>query len=97
MYKKVLMILFFVLWTLPAFGQIPHVDSSDIEHNEVAMGLDTTIWVYFDTSMNGQTINDTTFVVNGWLTGWHRGTVTYNSDTYSAIFDPESPSSMGKS
>jgi hypothetical protein len=70
-----------------ALGQVP-IDSVIPEQNQIAVPAGTDIRVFFNTGMNSSTINDTTFVVMGHLSGMHSGTINYVQSTRTAIFNP---------
>jgi hypothetical protein len=58
--------------------------------NEINVPVTTNIEVIFPIDMIPGTIMDTTFVVNSQFSGRIGGYITYNSDTRTATFDPDS-------
>jgi len=66
------------------FGSVPTVTSTTPANGATGVSLGTTIQATFSDDMNGSTINSSTFLVSGGVTG----TVTYNSVTKTAIFTP---------
>jgi hypothetical protein len=58
--------------------------------NEINVPVDSDINVTFPIAMIPGTIMDTTFVVNSQFSGRISGYITYNSDTRTATFDPDS-------
>ncbi len=50
---------------------------------------DSPISVTFNTYMDGMSINESSFLVYGNLTGYRTGTISYNQSTYTAMFDPD--------
>ena len=81
---------------LAAFGQTPHIVSTSPGQNELHVHVNANISVTFDTSMDESTINESTFVVNSWSTGLHRGTISYDSVTKTATLDPYSDFDEGE-
>ncbi len=76
--------------------EIPHISSTSPAQNELNVPVSTDISVTFDKDMDETTINDSTFVVNAMFTGLHRGMISYNSQTRTAIFDPSSDFDEGE-
>lgn len=76
---------------------VPHVVSTSPEQDEVNVPINTTITATFDLEMDESTINDTTFVVITDSSGLHQGTITYNTPTKTATFDPDSAFETGES
>jgi hypothetical protein len=75
---------------------LPHILSTTPESNELNVPVSTDISVIFDIDMDVSTINDSTFVVNGWLTGRHQGVISYDSQTKAATFDPQKDFATGE-
>ena len=67
---------------------IPHIFSTSPVQNELNVPLSTNVSVIFNIDMDSTTFADSTFMVNGWLTGLHPGTITYDSQTRTATLDP---------
>jgi flagellar hook assembly protein FlgD len=68
-----------------------YVDSHSPQAFEQSVPVNSSITVYFSNSVNSSTINTTTFSVKENATGATvPGTVTYNSNTKSAVFTPTS-------
>ena len=62
--------------------------STSPAQNGLNAAVSTNISVTFDIDMDSTTINDSTFIVNGRSVGLIVGTVTYDSLTRVATFDP---------
>jgi hypothetical protein len=77
-------------------AQAPHILSTSPAQNELNAPVSTDILVTFDVDMDSTTINGSTFVVNGELTGFHQGTVTYDSLSKTAILDPDIDFDVGE-
>jgi outer membrane protein assembly factor BamB/6-phosphogluconolactonase (cycloisomerase 2 family) len=67
---------------------VPHVMSTSPPQNELNVPINTNITVRFDVDMMPSSINESTFVVNAWSTGLHKGTITYDSPTKTATLNP---------
>jgi len=80
-----------VIPTSPSF-----IVSTTPAQNELNVPVSTDIAIVFDIDMDEATINDTTFVVNARLTGRRTGTITYDSPTKTAFFDPDSNFEVGE-
>lgn len=65
----------FVLLTSPA-------------QNELNVVLDASISATFDRDVDESTINDSTMVINAMTTGLHKGAVTYDDISRTAVLDP---------
>ena len=66
------------------FGTVPTVTSTAPANGATDVSLGTTIQAIFSDDMNASTINSSTFLVSGGVTG----TVTYNSANRTATFTP---------
>ncbi|MFH0930987.1 MAG: FG-GAP-like repeat-containing protein [Candidatus Zixiibacteriota bacterium] len=75
---------------------LPEIVSTLPVQNELNVLESTNILVTFNIDMDSTTINDSTFVVNGWLTGLHLGTISYNSQTRTATLDPSVDFDVGE-
>ena len=64
--------------------------------NALNVPVNTNISVNFNMDMDETTINDSTFVVNARCTGLHQGTISYNSQTRTATFDPAEDFDVGE-
>jgi hypothetical protein len=53
------------------------------------VSTDADVSVTFDIEMDPTTLNDSTFVVNAWSTGLHRGAITYDSPTKTVTLNPD--------
>jgi len=88
MFIKMLMVLFFLSGAMPVFAQAPAVVSTSPVQNSFNVPVSTNISVSFDVDMDKTTINDSSFVVNAWSTGLHKGAITYDSLTKTATLNP---------
>jgi len=70
--------------------RIPNIISTSPGQNELNVSVSTDISATFDLDMDEATINNSTFLVEAQSTGFHAGTITYNSLTETATFDPDS-------
>jgi hypothetical protein len=68
--------------------RVPRILSTSPAQNDLNVSLSTNISVTFDIDMDETTINNSTFVVNARSSGPHPGTITYDSPTKTATFDP---------
>ncbi len=66
----------------------PHVVSISPMQNQLNVPFNTNISVTFDINVLKTTINESTFLVNAWSTGLHRGTITYDILTKTATLNP---------
>lgn len=82
--QKSIVILFYPLLLL---GQAQVISVNPIQ-NATNTSIGTDISVTFDTNMDSVTINDTTFIVMGNLSGLHLGSISYDSGTQTATLDP---------
>jgi hypothetical protein len=57
--------------------------------NALNVPVNLNISVTFNRDMDETSLNDSTFVVNARCTGLHHGTISYNSQTRTATFDPD--------
>jgi len=80
----------------PDQDSIPHVVSTSPTQNELNVPVNTNISVTFDVAMDSSTINDSTFVVNARSTGLHLGTISYDTLTRTATFDPSNDFDVGE-
>ena len=67
---------------------IPQIFSTSPTQNELNVARSASISVTFDVNMDPATINDSTFVVYTRYTGRHQGTINYDHQTRTAVFDP---------
>ncbi len=71
-----------------------------VDHSPPSNGLDVdrtaTISVTFDSDMDGSSINASTFVVNGAISGRHSGVIAYDAPTRTAEFTPQIPFAIGE-
>jgi hypothetical protein len=74
----------------PELDSIPEVVSTSPANNQMNVPVNTNITVTFSIEMDQTSINDTTFVVSAESSGIHPGTITYDSPTETATFDPDS-------
>ncbi len=89
MYNKIYLIFSAFLFLQIGFAQNPQILSVSPLRNMLNVSTDADISVTFDTDMNLATINDTTFVVNARYSGLCPGTISYNSSSRTATFDPD--------
>jgi len=75
---------------------IPDIISTSPMQNELNVSINASISVTFDVDMDSTTINDSAFVVNVRSTGLHQGTITYDSLTRTATFDPSNDFAVGE-
>ncbi|MCJ7507958.1 MAG: FG-GAP-like repeat-containing protein, partial [candidate division Zixibacteria bacterium] len=66
----------------------PKVVSTSPAQNELNVPVNTNISVTFDTDINPGMLNASSFVVHATSTGRHQGTITYDSQTKTATFNP---------
>jgi len=66
----------------------PQVGSTSPLRNASNIAPGTDIIVTFDQAMNAASINDTTIVAQGSVTGLHAGTITYNAADFTATLNP---------
>ena len=64
----------------------PNILSISPSQNELNVMVNACISVTFDMDMDTKTINDTTFLVNGCLTGLHEGNIIYDSTARTVTF-----------
>ena len=83
------MLLILAVSTSAVAQLIPHVDSTTPVHNSMNFPVWDYVRINFNTSMNTATLNDTTIVVTGSLSGYHTGTVTYFAFSQTATFNPD--------
>jgi outer membrane protein assembly factor BamB len=75
---------------------VPHVMSTSPPQNELNVPVNTNITVRFDVDMMPSSINESTFVVNAWSTGLHKGTISYDSPTKTATLNPTKDFDQGE-
>jgi M6 family metalloprotease-like protein len=66
----------------------PAIVTASPGQNQLNVPVSTDISATFDRDMDETTMNDSTFVVNARSTGFHQGTISYDSPTKTATFDP---------
>jgi len=74
----------------------PGIEATSPAQNELNVPVSTNISVTFDTTMDETTINDSTFIVHARCTGLHQGTISYDSLTRTATFDPSDDFDVGE-
>jgi hypothetical protein len=79
-----------------SFEPSPHVVSTSPAQNQLSVPVNANILVTFDMDMDQTTINDSTFIVNAWSTGLHRGAITYDSPTKTATLNPNEDFDKGE-
>ncbi|MEE8577572.1 MAG: FG-GAP-like repeat-containing protein, partial [candidate division Zixibacteria bacterium] len=67
----------------------PNVISTSPSQNELAVATTSNISATFSEAMDAATINSSSFVVQGSLSGKHSGSISYNGGTMTAEFDPD--------
>lgn len=77
-----------VFYASIGLAQAPQVISVMPAQNELSAPGSTNISVTFDTHMDEETINESSFVVTAGFTGFHPGQVTYDNITRTATLDP---------
>jgi hypothetical protein len=71
------------------FGQAQVISVNPLQ-NEIDVSLNTNIQVTFDVEMDSASINDTTFLAIGNMSGLHLGNINYTSATNRATLNPNS-------
>jgi hypothetical protein len=79
-----------------AIDTIPNIVAITPTQNELNVATTVNISVAFDIDMDQTTINESTFVVNGRLTGLHSGNISYNPGTRTATFNPDDDFAVGE-
>ncbi|UCD94153.1 MAG: VCBS repeat-containing protein, partial [Candidatus Zixiibacteriota bacterium] len=79
-----------------AFAQAPQVVSTSPAQNDLNVPTDASISVTFDVNMEAWTINLSSFVVNARSTGFHPGTISYDSETRTAVLTPFQAFTIGE-
>jgi hypothetical protein len=69
-------------------NEFPRVLSVFPENNELNVLPNINISVTFDIDMDSASINDSTFLIHTLYSGYHSGTITYDSSSRTTIFDP---------
>jgi hypothetical protein len=77
------------------FAQTPHIISISPVQNELDVPAAANIIVTFDGPIDEATINNSTFRVAGRISGLRDGTISYNSNTWTATFDPQTSLAIG--
>jgi hypothetical protein len=72
----------------PIFAQSPHVIATSPAQNALNVPASAAVSVTFDLDMDASTFTGSTFIVSGILTGRYAGTITYDSPTRAATFEP---------
>ncbi|MCP3685012.1 MAG: T9SS type A sorting domain-containing protein [bacterium] len=74
----------------PDCGLGPHILVSLLSPypNEIGVPISTNINVTFDIDIEPTTLNDLTFLIYDQKTGFHPGTISYDSPSKTATFDP---------
>ncbi|MFQ5639417.1 MAG: FG-GAP-like repeat-containing protein [bacterium] len=90
-----IVILGTLLWNV-LYAQSPQIVSFSPGRYSMQNSATTTISVLFDQAMNGSTIVPSNFLVNGNRTGYHDGTLSYNSSTQTASFSASVPFQAGE-
>jgi len=85
-----------IITQVAVMAQTPHIVSISPTQNELNVSVSTNISVTFDVDMDSTTINDSTFVINATVTGFHSGAITYDSLTKTATLDPENDFDVGE-
>ncbi len=67
---------------------VPDIVATSPTQNQLNVSVSANISVTFDIDMDETTINSSTFVVNAWSSGFHPGTITYDSPTKTATLNP---------
>ena len=86
--KKFIITIILVTFLGKGFSQSSSVASISPEQNELNVPVNTLISITFNTEMNPVMINDTTFFVQGSVSGLHQGAIGYGQDTKTATFYP---------
>ncbi len=66
----------------------PQIIESIPGQNSTNIPMESDISVSFDINMNDASINDTTLIVYGNMAGYYQGTISYEAQGRTAIFDP---------
>jgi len=75
---------------------MPSVQSTVPPTNQIDVISSEDLHVLFDTTINILSINDSNFIVHASQTGLHTGTITYDSLTRTAIFNPDEDFAPGE-
>ena len=84
---------------LPALSQAqptPQIVSTSPVQNELHVPVSINISVTFDIDMDETSLNNSTVVVNGKLTGLHQGIISYDAFTRTATLDPDQDFAVGE-
>lgn len=74
----------------------PEIASTTPTRNAINDPATTNVSVTFAFAVDGSTINASSMVVHGALSGPHEGTITYDDETNTATFDPTSNFAAGE-
>jgi len=74
----------------------PQIVSVNPVQNALNISKNTNISVTFDKEINASTINDSTFIVHCLRTGLSSGTYSYDTETNTATFNPDSNFHVGE-
>jgi len=91
-------IVFAVLGLLswPVMVMAAAVQSTSPAQNELNVSVQTAVSVTFDQDVDAGTINNTTFIVHGSLSGLHTGTFAFNDPARTATFTPNEDFRVGE-
>jgi hypothetical protein len=78
------------------FATRPGVVALSPPSNDLNAPINSNMSATFDTNMDANTINDSTFIVDGRSTGRHQGTISYDFPSRTAAFDPSSNFAAGE-
>lgn len=77
-------------------SNIPQITSILPAQNSLNIPANTDISVTFNLEMDPGSLNDSTFIVYARSSGTHQGTISYDNQTRTAIFDPINDFSAGE-
>ncbi len=89
--KRIILLSFLALAvSAPVSSQnVPEITSVSPYQNEVGVQASQDILIYFNTRINETTLNSSTIIVYGGMTGYHSGAISYVDFTNRATFNPD--------
>ena len=92
-----LVILIAIMMTSPAWSQpVPEIGYTSPGQNALNVSADCDIFVHFNEDMDSSTMDSSTLIVYGKVTGYHPGAISYDSWYDTVTFDPDSDFAMGE-
>jgi len=83
-------------FSYPAFGQPLEIVSTSPDQNQINVSPSTNIVVDFNLALLLPSVGDTTFVVQGNLTGRHFGAITFSNGNTTVTFNPDNDFAPGE-